>query len=144
LALAYVALNDAGQARSRFDELYALDPEYALDKQQYAPKILSIAEEARTEQDKVRTLRLCDGLRTQIESESITVSVDEVLSMKSRCRDLPLFTSKAADLFYKRGLEAYKREEFGGATQMFRSALRLDPEHELAAQYTDLIQQKMR
>lgn len=144
LALAYVALNDSAQARSSFDALYSLDPDYSIDKQQYAPKVLTLAEEARSEQDKIRTLRLCGDLRKQVENEDPAVSVDQILSMKSRCSDLPLFTSKAADLFYKKGLEAYKRNEFAAATQLFRSALKLEPEHELAAQYTDLIQQKTR
>ena len=144
LALAYVALNDSVQARSRFDELYSLDPDYSIDRQQYAPKVLTLAEEAKAEQEKIRTLRKCDDLRKQVENENPAVSVDQIISMKSRCSDLPLFVSKAADLFYKKGLEAYKRNEFAAATQLFRSALKLEPEHELAAQYADLIQQKTR
>src|SRR5262245_25518562 len=50
LALAYVALNDATQARSRFEELYSIDPDYALDMQQYPPKVVSLAEEAKAAQ----------------------------------------------------------------------------------------------
>src|SRR5437867_3781494 len=144
LALAYMGLNDAARARSRFDELYALDPDYSLDAKQYAPKVLTLAEEAKAEQIRMRTVRLCDDTRKQLESENAAAFADQILSMTSKCPDLRIFASKAADLFYKKGLEAYKRDELSSAMKQFSSALKLDPDHELAAQYTELIRQKLR
>src|SRR5262245_48357370 len=54
LALAYVGLNNTTQAKIYFRELYALDFDHAIDAQQFSPKILQLAEQAKAEQGEIR------------------------------------------------------------------------------------------
>src|SRR5688572_13907358 len=54
LALANVGLNDSAKAKAFLRELYALDPDYALDTQQFSPKVMGLASQAKTEQDEIR------------------------------------------------------------------------------------------
>ena len=47
LALANIGLNDPMKAKSFLNELYALDPDYALDAQQFSPKVVALAAQAK-------------------------------------------------------------------------------------------------
>jgi tetratricopeptide (TPR) repeat protein len=144
LALAYIGLNDASHAKSSFDELFAIDPDYSLNTNEYPPKVVTLAEEAKADQSKARTERKCDATRKLLESENAAGLADQILPMRSTCPDLGIFAFKAADAAYKKGIDAYKREELADAIRQFRSALKLNPDHEFAAQYTELVQQKLR
>src|SRR5215467_3824047 len=54
LALAYIGLNDNAHGKNYLRELYALDPDYVVDTQRFSPKVVVLAEQAKTEQDEVR------------------------------------------------------------------------------------------
>src|SRR5215471_11402558 len=54
LALGYIGLNDNNQAKVYFRELYALDPDYVIDPQQFSPKVIQFAERAKIEQNEIR------------------------------------------------------------------------------------------
>src|SRR6185436_8770877 len=49
LALANIGLNDIDKAKSYLIQMYTLDPNAALDADQYSPKVISLATEAKTE-----------------------------------------------------------------------------------------------
>src|ERR1044071_85289 len=49
LGLASIGLNDTAKAKSYFTELYALNPDYALDGQYFSPKVTAVAAEARAD-----------------------------------------------------------------------------------------------
>ena len=144
LALAYIGLNDASHAKSSFDELFTIDPDYSLNTDEYPPKVVTLAEEAKADQSKARTERMCDATRKLLESENAAGLADQILPMRSKCPDLGIFAFKAADVAYKKGVDAYKREQLADAIRQFRAALKLNPDHEFAAQYTELVQQKLR
>jgi tetratricopeptide (TPR) repeat protein len=144
LALAYIGLNDAAHAKSSSDELFAIDPDYSLNTDEYPPKVVTLAEEAKADQSKARTERMCDDSRKLLESENAAGLADQILAMRSKCPDLGIFAFKAADAAYKKGIDAYKREQLADAMRQFRAALKLNPDHEFAAQYTELVQQKLR
>src|SRR5262245_3296566 len=59
LALAYIGLNDIAKAGSFLRELYTLDPDYSLDAQQFSPKVIGLAAEAKTQQNQIR----CEGVQ---------------------------------------------------------------------------------
>ena len=60
LALAHVGLNESALAKTSLRELYAIDPEYRLDPQQFPPKVIALADEAKAEQNEAR----CQSVRT--------------------------------------------------------------------------------
>jgi tetratricopeptide (TPR) repeat protein len=103
LALGYIGQNEVNEAKSVFQQLCILDPEYSLDSNQFAPKVLALFEEARA--------------ATAVNS---------------------------ADMLYKQGVEAYKHEDLEQAAKKFRAALRFRPDHELAMQYAELAEGKMK
>jgi tetratricopeptide (TPR) repeat protein len=143
LALDYIGMNDAVKAKSLLRELYALDPDYVIDAQQFSPKVLGLATEARTEQSEVRCQTTRDDVRKKLDAGNPRPVLELIGSMKSKCTGLTAFEPELAELFYKAGFESYKRGELSNALQNFQAALRLSPKHELANQYTDLTQSKL-
>src|SRR5437867_2860639 len=53
LALSHIGLNETAKAKAYFIELFALDSNYALDVQQFSPKVLAVAADAKAEQLKL-------------------------------------------------------------------------------------------
>src|SRR6476619_4870049 len=49
LALGYIGLNDSTRAKTYLGELYALDSDHRIDPQVFSPKVIRMADEARTE-----------------------------------------------------------------------------------------------
>src|SRR5262245_2087403 len=66
LALANIGLNDTASAKTFLNELYALDPDYVLDAKQFSPKVVSLANDAKNEQNKIRCLTAGDNARKSI------------------------------------------------------------------------------
>jgi tetratricopeptide (TPR) repeat protein len=143
LALAHVGLNEAALAKVSLRELYTLDPEYRLDPQQIPPKVIALADEAKSEQNEARCQSILSDARKYLESGNAAAVLNLTQSMKSKCAGLDAMEPGLADLFYKTGVEAYKAGQFSDALEKFRSALKLAPKHELAAQYFDLTQSKL-
>src|SRR5215831_11925129 len=54
LALANIGLNDIDKAKSYLIQMYTLDPNAPLDADQYSPKVISLAAEAKTEMVRIR------------------------------------------------------------------------------------------
>src|SRR5215470_17726728 len=54
LALGYIGLNDSARAKTYLGELYALDADHRIDPQVFSPKVIRLADEARTEQNGLR------------------------------------------------------------------------------------------
>jgi tetratricopeptide (TPR) repeat protein len=143
MALSYIGLNDTAQAKSFLRQLYELDADYSLDAQQFSPKVISLAADAKAEQNEVRCRAVREDAQRQLASQNVMVLVDLIGSMKSRCSGLEEIEPGAAELLYKTGLESYKGGEFGDALQKFRAAVKFSPNHELATQYMDLTQNKL-
>jgi len=143
LALAHIGLNDTVQARSDFMALFAMNPDYALDAQQFSPKVISVATDAKTDQAKARCITAQTDARGFMESGQTTALFDLLRSATPKCPGLAALTPEAAETFFKAGLASYKRGEFSNALSSFESALTLSPEHELALQYADLTRSKL-
>ena len=144
LALAYIGLNDGAKAKAFLRELYALDADYLLDAQQFSPKVIGLAAEAKAEQNEVRCQAVRDDARKKLDAGNSRAVFDLIGSMKSKCTGLTAFEPELAELFYKTGLEAYKRGELSNALQKFQAALQLSPKHDLAAQYIELTRSEER
>jgi len=142
LALAYIGMNDTVKAKALLIDLYTLDQSYVLDPQQFSPKVIAVANEARADQTKVQCQAAQTDAKAYLESGKNAALLDLMRSMKRKCTALAAMEAEAADSLYKTGMLAYKRGEFGTALANFESAVALAPQHELALQYIDLIQSK--
>jgi hypothetical protein len=143
LALAHIGLNENSRARSYLRELYELDADYPLDPQQFSPKVIALAEEARAEQNETRCKTVRDNASRQLETRNVAVLVTLLDSMKTKCAGLTEMEPATAELLYKTGLDSYKKGDFVDALQKFRAVVRLSPQHEMASQYIDLTESKV-
>src|SRR5436190_19277915 len=143
LALAHIGLNETAPAKMRLRELFALDAEYRLDAQQFPPKVLALADEARAEQNELRCQSIRGNARKHLESGNGMAFISLSQAMKGKCKGLEALEPEAAELLYKNGIDAYKAGQFSDALEKFRWALKLAPKHELAAQYVELTQGKL-
>jgi tetratricopeptide (TPR) repeat protein len=143
LALAHIGLNESALAKVALREVYAIDPEYRLDPQQFPPKVIALADEAKAEQNETRCQVIRGDSRKFLDSGNPVAALNLTQSMKSKCSGLDTMEPEIAELFYKAGIEAYKAGQYSGALEKFRLALRLAPKHDLAAQYYDLTQGKL-
>src|SRR5205085_6014257 len=108
LALAQMGLNDTVQARASLREIYVLDADYRIDSQQFPPKVLALADEARAEQNQIRCELVRTDARKYFETWNGPALVNLVESMKSKCPGLNAVEPDAAELLYKTGIDAYK------------------------------------
>jgi tetratricopeptide (TPR) repeat protein len=143
LALAQMGLNDTVQAKGSLRDIYALDADYRIDPQQFPPKVIALADEARAEQNQVRCEAVKNDARKYFEAWDGTALVNLIESMKSKCSGLEAIEPDAAELLYKTGVEEYKAGKFPDALDKFRMAVKVSPKHELAAQYLELTQSKL-
>jgi hypothetical protein len=143
LALGFIGLNDNTRAKTYLEELYALDGEHRIDPQIFSPKVIRLAEEAKAKQNEVRCLSLSDDAQRQLTAGNSDAVVKLIGAGQSNCSGLAALFPKAADLFYKEGLDAYKKSQMEKALQKFRAAVQLEPKHELAVQYVDLTLSKL-
>ena len=143
LALANVGLNDAPQAKSALREIFILDPNYHMDEQQFPPKVLTLADEARVEQSQMRCQGVREEARNYFQKWDAMGLANLLQSMKSQCSGLEAIEPDAAELLYKTGVDAYKAGRYDDALTRFRLAIKLAPKHELATQYLELTQSKV-
>ena len=143
LALAHIGLNEVPQGKARLRELFALDAEYRLDAQQFPPKVLALADEARAEQNELRCQAIRTDARKYLETGNGMAFLSLSQAMKGKCTGLAAMEPEAAESLYKNGIEAYKAGQFADALEKFRWALKLAPKHELAGQYVELTQGKL-
>jgi hypothetical protein len=143
LALAYLGSNDSAQAKNFLRELYALDADYSLDPKQFSPKVLTMANDARNEQNEIRCRNVRDDAQKKIQSGQASTVLNILASMKTKCAELAALEPDAAELLYKTGVDAYKRGDFSDAVVKLNAAVKLAPKHELAAQYAELAQSKL-
>jgi tetratricopeptide (TPR) repeat protein len=143
LALSLVGLNNTMDAKTALREIFALDPDYRLDDQQFPPKVVMLADEARTEQSQLRCQAVRDEARNLFQKWDAMGLVNLIQSMKGKCSGLDALEPDAAELLYKAGVDAYKAGQFADALGKFRMAVKLSPKHELAAQYLELTQSKV-
>jgi len=143
LALAHVGLNETTEALLSLREVYALDPDFRLDPDQFSPKVLTLAEQAKKEADEVRCQRVRGDAHKLLETQNPTAVLNFIEPMRSKCGGLEEVETISAELFFKIGLGLYKRGEFQEALRDYRNAVKLSPKHEVAAQYVDLTENKL-
>ncbi len=143
LALGFMGLNNNDRAKSYFLELYKIDPNFRLDTQNLAPKVIALADEAKAEQNAARCRSIVDEAQNQLQSGNSEAVVKLIASNSSNCPAISSLATKTADLIYKDGMEAFRKSQMTDALKKFRAALSLDPTNEMAGQYADLTQSKI-
>lgn len=143
LALVNVGLNNPAAAKSYLIELFTLNPDFILDAQQFSPKVIALANEAKAEQNKTRCQTAGEDARRNLAAGDGAALLPLLQSIKARCPDLAVIEPEAAALLYKKGLSDYKKGELSNAAQNFRAALKLAPKHEMAGEYLDLAENKL-
>src|SRR5215471_1937573 len=143
LALGYIGLNDANKAKAYLDELYSLDPDHQVDPQMFSPKVVKLAEEAKTEQSELRCRRLSDQAEEQLTKGNATGALTVIESGKAKCAGLANLFPKASELLLREGVSAYKNSQMETALEKFRAVLRLDPKNDLAGDYVELTVNKL-
>jgi len=143
LALGFMGLNDINRAKASLVDLYALDSDHRIDPQAFAPKVVKLAEEAKAEQNELRCRSLVNDAQKQYAAGNTDNLVNVIASGKTKCPGVSALSSEAADLVFREGLEIYRKSQMPEALQKFRTALVLNPSHDLAAQYVDLTERKL-
>ena len=95
LALDHIGLNENMEAKLSLSDLYALDADYRLDPQQFSPKVLALAEEARAEADEVRCRRVHDDAAKQLEAQNATAVMSAPACKRSKPARLSFSTREA-------------------------------------------------
>jgi hypothetical protein len=143
LALAYIGLNDSVQAMSNFRDLYSLDPDHLVDPQQFSPKVVQLAERAKAEQNEVRCRALTSDAERELKAGNSRGVARLIGSNQQKCPSLSAIASNAGDLFFKEGLDSYRKAQLSDALKKFREALGVYPSHEMATQYLELTENKL-
>jgi hypothetical protein len=143
LALGFIGLNDTARAKDYLRQLYALDPDHVVDPQIFSPKVIQLAEDARAEQNQLQCQSAKDEAQRELGNGNGDAVVKLIRTKQAKCSGLEALNSKAADLLFKEGLEAYKKNQMDAALEKFRAALTAEPKHELATEYLDLTRSKL-
>jgi tetratricopeptide (TPR) repeat protein len=143
LALSNIGINDNATAKLLLGEIYMMDPEYVLDPLQFSPKVIALANDAKNEQRQLRCRKAGEDARNHLANLNGPAVLGILDTMKAKCPELAQFELQAADVLHKQGLTEYKQGNYLAALQSFRSAIKLAPSHELAAQYLDLTSNKL-
>jgi len=142
LALAHVGINRNDLAKVDLRELFELKSDYVLDPQIISPKVMALAEELKPQQnDECEKVR-ADTIK-KLESGNFADISKPMDWIKANCRDLASMESSAAELIFKEGVERVKHGQFSNALPRFETVLKLTPNHQLAAQYLDLVQVRL-
>jgi hypothetical protein len=135
-------MNEIAEAKARFAELDEIDPEYSLDPALYAPKVLALFNEARTEGSATRCTSVCEAAARDLQSGK----VDDVMARaaaKPTCACMSQAVQGASDIVFKQAVDAYKADKLTEATRKFRFLLGANPQHAMATQYIELVNGKV-
>ena len=141
LALSYIGQNLTREAKAAFQEVCVLDPEYSLDSSQFSPKVIALFNDAKAEQEKIK----CEARCGQIDKLSKSGDVAGLLTLADEASPgcSCVASAGAADVLFKQGLDAYRKDDFAGALEKFRGALKFRPDLDVAIQYAELADAKM-
>src|ERR1051326_3075064 len=123
LALAHIGLNETEMAKISLRELFAIDAEYKLDPQQFPPKVLMLADQARGEQIEARCQSIRADARKLLEGGNATALYNLTQPMKSKCAGLDAMDPDLSNMFYKMGVDQYKLGRYSDALEKFQLAL---------------------
>jgi len=143
LALAHVGINRNDLAKVDLRELFELKSDYVLDPQIISPKVMALAEEVKPQQNSDECQKVRADTIKKLESGHFADVAKPMEWIKANCKELASMESSAAELIFKEGVERVKHGQFSEALPRFQTVLKLTPNHQLAAQYLDLVQVRL-
>jgi tetratricopeptide (TPR) repeat protein len=144
LALSHIGLSETQEARTRFAEICTLDPEYSLDPTKFAPKVVSLFEDIKAQQEKTQCETLCKEAEKLLDAENTEGLLALIQRAGTKCSCVAATALDAATHFYQLGVDAYKKEDSTAALGFFRQALKFQPDNNLARSYIDLTHNQLR
>src|SRR4029077_18810189 len=87
LALSNIGLNETDQAKSYLRQLYALDADYAMNAAEFSPKVVALANDARSEQNTLRCQGFKDDARAKLKSNDAIGLQNLITTNKPKCAD---------------------------------------------------------
>jgi tetratricopeptide (TPR) repeat protein len=144
LALAYIGLNDNAKAKSLFKEASGLDPNLTLSSEKFSPNVLALFDEAKDEHREDNCRIICQTVNKSLDEHDLTAVLEYVKANSEACTCLNAAALDAAELAYTEGVNSFKENDFKDALLKFRTALELNPKHELANQYLEFTRAKLR
>jgi len=142
LALAQIGSNEPVRAKALFQEILQLDPMFALDAGKFAPKVINFFEETKAEAANNTCVRICAAGAGELRRGNADAALKQIQSAAQCSCDRSVLTD-LTDTFYRQGVDSYKENNLQDAMNRFRTVLSLEPKHELAGQYVELIQNKL-
>ena len=143
LALAYIGLNDTAKAKSLFKEASGLDPNLSLSSEKFSPNVVDLFDEAKAEQREDGCRSICQAVNKSLDAHDLTAVLEYVKADSDACACLKAAAMDAAELAYTEGVNSFKENDFSDALVKFRTALELNPKHELATQYLEFTRAKL-
>ena len=138
LALGYIGQNQTDEAKSVLQEVCVLDPEYSLDSNQFAPKVIALFDDVKAKQKQRPDVRhFCREIDRLSKSGDVAGTAHAGRDRQAPAASAPR-PRDAAEVLFKQGLDAYKQENFARALEKLRGALKFRPDHDLAIQYAEL------
>src|SRR4029078_9853817 len=126
-ALAQIGLNQTADAKVRLTELYELDPQFGLDPQQYAPKVLTLAQESKALYSENRCRLICEQTDKDLKSGKAD-ALFKAPGAAPACSCMLSLATKAVDVIYSEALEANRQGDLPKAIQKLRTVLKINPE----------------
>src|SRR4029453_4795544 len=84
LALANLGLNNPSAAKSFLLEIYSLDPDFTVDAQQFSPKVVTLANDAKTEAGAVRCKTAMEEARKDLAGGDSSALLNVLQTMKPK------------------------------------------------------------
>jgi hypothetical protein len=113
-----------------------------LDSTQFSPKVLTLFDDAKAEQKKARCETFCREIDRLSRSGDAQALIRMAKDAGGSCACGA--AADAAELLYKQGVDAYKHDDLGQAIEKLRAALKYRPQHDLAAQYLELTESRVK
>src|SRR4029078_12515818 len=94
LGLGFIGVNNTDRAKAFFLELYKIDPNYRLDTQNFAPKVIALADDAKKEQNTARCRSIVDEAQNQLQADNSEAVVRLINSNSADCPAIRSFIPK--------------------------------------------------
>jgi hypothetical protein len=143
LVLIHLGLEQIADAKSRAAELYFLDPDFSIRREQVGPEVIAIFEEARA-QNKAVCSRVCTEADDLLEAAAADKILALIQTHGTRCSCLDALAKDAGEHFYRRSIASQKSGDLIGALSELVIAAKFDPSHAMIRSATEAIQGQLR
>jgi tetratricopeptide (TPR) repeat protein len=143
LGLALLGVNQAEEAKAKFVEVTSLNPEYTIDPGTFSPKVVDLFNEAKAISVEARCTQFCGRIDTLIADGNFSTAYDQIKLAGAGCSCANAKVGAVTEATFERGKQLYNDGRFDDAAKEFSAVLAMDEKHELARDYSQLIQERL-